>query len=111
MFEFWNKINDQTKKLTAWLLIMLVTILVVAGLMTIFPWIKKPPRSNPLRATFKKADYSSDRSWLECRDHQLICLYGGLWTELSAKEILEICGYEEVCDDLFGNSLKVEGKK
>jgi hypothetical protein len=106
-----NELSENTKKIGAWFLILVSVIVILAVLLVFAPKFRSPPKASPPRPTFKKADYSSDRSWLECRDHQLICLYGGLWDELSSKEILEICGQHEVCDDIFGSGIKVGGKK
>lgn len=63
---------------------------------------EKPVGKGPTRIS-KPVDYSSDRSWLGCRDHQLTCLYSGLWDELTPKEILTLCGEEDVCDQVHGS--------
>jgi len=66
------------------------------------PYLSIKPENDRTVSNFAKADYSSDKNWLGCRQHQHDCLYSALWKSKDAIIILHECGQEDACDELFG---------
>lgn len=112
-----NELSENTYKiekknlfaLAFWIFVGVILMLLMNFIFSYFGDFAQANRNRPIgerQANFPKADYSSDRSWLECRDHQLLCLYSGLWDELSAEQIFDLCGHVDVCDEQFSGSKK-----
>jgi len=83
------------------------TVLIYASLLVISfllakPYIAIKPDRDRTLSNFEKADYSSDKNWLGCRQHQHDCLYSRLWKGKDSNVILHECGQEDACDILFG---------
>jgi hypothetical protein len=69
------------------------------------------PEPASTSANFQKADYSSDRNWLGCRQHQHECIYEGIGESLSSSALLDKCGSEYICDALFSTTQPVDNTK
>ncbi|MCZ8345115.1 MAG: hypothetical protein O9346_01750 [Leptospiraceae bacterium] len=82
--------------------ILYVTIAIIV-LFLLKPYVSIKPEQDKIVSNFQKADYSSDKNWLGCRQHQHDCIYTRLWNNKDSKSILQECGNEDICDDLYGD--------
>lgn len=81
-------------------------LICIAVLFVLKQYVIFSPDENKVTNKFSKADFSSDKSWLGCRQHQHDCIYIALSKERSASSILDECGLEDECDQLFGGKNK-----
>lgn len=86
--------------------VMIYMIICVIALIVLQDYIRFEPGESKVTNKFSKADFSSDKSWLGCRQHQHDCTYKALVKDRSAISILDECGPEDICDQLFGGKSK-----